>query len=135
MKARILVIDDEAAIRDSMRMILEYEGYEFLGAATGEEGIALADREAVDLVFLDIKMPGMDGLEVLRQIKDRHPALPVIMVTATSTSWRCASIAPSTKGESPDCLCPRPATRPTSGGGRLGRASVPALPLSCSSGM
>ena len=57
MKARILVIDDEAAIRDSMRMILEYEGYEFLGAATGEEGIALADREAVDLVFLDIRCP------------------------------------------------------------------------------
>ena len=64
-KPRILVIDDEAAIRDSLRMTLEYEGYEFIGAATGQEGLALAEREAPDLVLLDVKMPGMDGLEVL----------------------------------------------------------------------
>ena len=50
-------------------MILEYEGYEFLGAATGQEGLALAEREAPDLVFLDIKMPGMDGLEVLERLQ------------------------------------------------------------------
>ena len=85
MKARILVIDDEAAIRDSMRMILEYEGYEFLGAATGEEGIALADREAVDLVFLDIKMPGMDGLEVLGRLKAVGETLPVVMISGHGT--------------------------------------------------
>ncbi|MBI3262689.1 MAG: response regulator, partial [Acidobacteria bacterium] len=65
MKARILVIDDEAAIRDSMKMILEYEGYEFVGAATGQEGLNIVEREPPDLVFLDIKMPVMDGLEVL----------------------------------------------------------------------
>ena len=69
MKSRILVIDDEVAIRDSLRMILEYEGYEFLGAATGQDGLSLLGRETVDLVFLDIKMPGMDGLEVLQRIK------------------------------------------------------------------
>src|SRR5512137_2828955 len=85
MKARILVIDDEAAIRDSMRMILEYEGYEFLGAATGEEGIALADREAIDLVFLDIKMPGMDGLEVLGRLKAASETLPVVMISGHGT--------------------------------------------------
>jgi len=85
MKTRILVIDDEAAIRDSMRMILEYEGYEFLGAATGEEGIALADRESVDLVFLDIKMPGMDGLEVLARLKTVADSLPVVMISGHGT--------------------------------------------------
>ena len=69
MKPRILVIDDEAAIRDSMRMTLEYEGYQFVGAATGQEGLALIERDPPDLVFLDIKMPGMDGLEVLERIK------------------------------------------------------------------
>ena len=69
MKPRILVIDDEAAIRDSLRMILEYEGYEFIGAPAGPEGIALAERESPDLVFLDIKMPGMDGFEALDRIK------------------------------------------------------------------
>ena len=58
-KSRILVIDDEAAIRDSLKMTLEYEGYEFIGAATGQEGLALAEREAPDLVLLDVKMPGI----------------------------------------------------------------------------
>jgi len=85
MKPRILVIDDEPAIRDSMRMILEYEGYEFLGAASGEEGIALAQRESIDLVFLDIKMPGMDGLEVLSTIKASAEELPVVMISGHGT--------------------------------------------------
>ena len=85
MKARILVIDDESAIRDSMRMILEYEGYDFLGAATGEEGITLAERESVDLVFLDIKMPGMDGLEVLGKLKAQADQLPVVMISGHGT--------------------------------------------------
>ena len=85
MKARILVIDDESAIRDSMRMILEYDGYEFLGAATGEEGITLAERESVDLVFLDIKMPGMDGLEVLGKLKAHGDQLPVVMISGHGT--------------------------------------------------
>jgi len=85
MKSRILVIDDEAAIRDSLRMILEYEGYEFVGAATGEEGIALVEREAVDLVFLDIKMPGMDGLEVLGRLKRVADSLPVVMISGHAT--------------------------------------------------
>ena len=69
MKSRILVIDDEAEIRRSVRMILEYEGYEVIEASSGPEGIALAEREAPDLVFLDIKMPGMDGLEVLQRLR------------------------------------------------------------------
>jgi two-component system nitrogen regulation response regulator NtrX len=85
MKPRILVIDDEAAIRDSMRMILEYEGYEFLGAAAGEEGIALVENESVDLVFLDIKMPGMDGLEVLGRVKALAEGLPVVMISGHGT--------------------------------------------------
>ena len=69
MKPRILVVDDEASIRDTLRMILEYEGYDVLQAATGEEGVKLIEREAPDLVFLDIKMPGMDGLEVLQKVR------------------------------------------------------------------
>ena len=85
MKPRILVIDDEAAIRDSMRMILEYEGYEFLGAPGGQEGIALVERESPDLVFLDIKMPGMDGLEVLQRIKAISEATPVVIISGHGT--------------------------------------------------
>jgi two-component system, NtrC family, nitrogen regulation response regulator NtrX len=85
MKPRILVIDDEAGIRDSMRMILEYEGYEVLAAATGEEGIALVQREPIDMVFLDIKMPGMDGLEVLGRLRTIAEALPVVIVSGHGT--------------------------------------------------
>jgi two-component system, NtrC family, nitrogen regulation response regulator NtrX len=84
-KARILVIDDEAAIRDSLRMTLEYEGYEFIGAATGQEGIALAERDAPDLVLLDVKMPGMDGIEVLERLRHMNETLPVVVVSGHGT--------------------------------------------------
>jgi two-component system nitrogen regulation response regulator NtrX len=84
-KFRILVIDDEAAIRDSLRMTLEYEGYEFLGAATGQEGLALAEREAPDLVLLDVKMPGMDGIEVLERLRNMNDSLPVVVVSGHGT--------------------------------------------------
>jgi len=84
-KSRILVIDDEAAIRDSLRMTLEYEGYEFVGAATGQEGLALAEREAPDLVLLDVKMPGMDGLEVLERLRHTNDALPVVVISGHGT--------------------------------------------------
>ena len=86
MKARILIIDDEAGIRDSMRRTLEYQGYQFVGAATGQEGLALIERDPPDLVFLDIKMPGMDGLEVLERIKAANPAVPVVMVSGHGTA-------------------------------------------------
>jgi two-component system, NtrC family, nitrogen regulation response regulator NtrX len=85
MKPRILVIDDEAAIRDSMRMILEYEGYEFVGASSGPEGLALVERETPDLVFLDVKMPGMDGIEVLTRVKALQETLPVVIVSGHAT--------------------------------------------------
>ena len=85
MKPRILVIDDEAAIRDSLRMILEYEHYEFLGAASGPEGISLIKRDTPDLVVLDIKMPGMSGLETLAEIRKVDEAVPVAMISGHGT--------------------------------------------------
>jgi two-component system, NtrC family, nitrogen regulation response regulator NtrX len=85
-KPRILVIDDEGAIRDSLRMILEYEDYQFVGAATGQEGIAAVQRERPDLVLLDIKMPGMDGLEVLRKLHALDETLPVVMISGHGTT-------------------------------------------------
>src|SRR5687767_5047120 len=89
MKPRILVIDDEAAIRDSLRMILEYEDYQFMGAASGQEGVALVQRDRPDLVLLDIKMPGMDGIEVLRKLHGLDETLPIVMISghgATATA-------------------------------------------------
>jgi two-component system nitrogen regulation response regulator NtrX len=84
-KSRILVIDDESAIRDSLKMMLEYEGYEFLGAATGQDGLALAEREGPDLVLLDVKMPGMDGIEVLDRLRAMNESLPVVVVSGHGT--------------------------------------------------
>src|SRR5947199_7657974 len=84
-RSRILVIDDEAAIRESLRMTLEYEGYEFIGAATGQEGLALAEREAPDLVLLDVKMPGMDGIEVLERLRNMNDQLPIVVISGHGT--------------------------------------------------
>ena len=86
MKSRILVIDDEAAIRESLRMILEYEDYQFVGAASGQEGLSLVQRDRPDLVLLDIKMPGMDGMEVLRKIHAIDETLPVVMISGHGTT-------------------------------------------------
>jgi two-component system nitrogen regulation response regulator NtrX len=68
-----------------MRMILEYEGYEFVGASAGQEGLGLIERESPDLVFLDIKMPGLDGLEVLPRIRAIDESLPVVMISGHAT--------------------------------------------------
>ena len=85
MKARILVVDDEAEIRRSVRMILEYEGHDVQEASSGPEALALVQREAPDLVFLDIKMPGMDGLEVLQKMREVNEMLPVVIISGHAT--------------------------------------------------
>jgi two-component system nitrogen regulation response regulator NtrX len=84
--ARILVIDDEENIRKSLKMILEYEGYEFFEAATGEDGLEmLRETVGVDLVLLDIKMPGKDGIEVLTEIKQKPYSPEVVMISGQGT--------------------------------------------------
>jgi two-component system nitrogen regulation response regulator NtrX len=84
-KPRVLIVDDEDAVRSSLRMIFEYEGYEVLLAASGPVGLRLAEQEAPDLVFLDIKMPQIDGLEVLKQLKDRDGSPPVVILSGHGT--------------------------------------------------
>ncbi|TKJ28556.1 Fis family transcriptional regulator [bacterium (candidate division B38) B3_B38] len=79
-KAKILVVDDEEGIRDSLRMILEYEGYEVLLADEGRKGLTLTQLHNPDLMLLDIKMPGMDGLEVLKELKEKLVAPPIVVV-------------------------------------------------------
>ena len=86
MKPRILVVDDEAAIRDSLRMILEYEDYEFVGASNGPDAITQVQRDRPDLLLLDIKMPGMDGMEVLRKIRAIDETLPIVMISGHGTT-------------------------------------------------
>jgi len=80
-KARILIVDDEEAIRSSLKMIFEYEGYECLLAANAAAGLKIAEKDAPDLIFLDIKMPQTDGLEALRQLKESGSTIPVVMLS------------------------------------------------------
>jgi two-component system nitrogen regulation response regulator NtrX len=85
MKPRILVVDDEAEIRRSVRMILEYEGYDVLEASNGPEGLTMIERDGPDLVFLDIKMQGLDGLEALQRIRQTNESLPVVIISGHGT--------------------------------------------------
>ena len=81
MKTRILVVDDEEPIRKTMRMTLEYEGFDVIEAASGSEALDIIESASPDLVFLDIKMSGMDGLEVLERIKQDSPEIQVVMIS------------------------------------------------------
>jgi two-component system nitrogen regulation response regulator NtrX len=85
MRRRILVIDDDAGIRDSLRMILEYENFGVIEAAFGPDGIARVKRGPPDMVILDIKMPGMNGLGTLAEIRTIDEALPVAIVSGHGT--------------------------------------------------
>ncbi len=82
---KILIVDDEKSIRDSLAQVLKYEGYAVREARDGKEAIALAMEEQLDAVLLDIKMPGMDGIEVLKRIKEIDSDMPVIMISAHGT--------------------------------------------------
>ncbi len=82
---RVLIIDDEAAIRESLDTLLSLEGYAVESAADGKQGLARLDTQSYDLVLLDLALPGQNGLEVLAQIRERQPELPVIMITAYGT--------------------------------------------------
>ena len=82
MARTILVVDDEPSIVQTLAGILQDEGFEVLTASDGETALQVVEEESPDLVFLDISLPGMDGLEVLQQLKEHQPLLPVVMVSA-----------------------------------------------------
>lgn len=79
---KILVVDDDPAIRMLYKEELEEEGYEVVVASSGKEALELFEKEMPDLVTLDILMPDMDGIQLLRKMKEMRPRLPIIMSTA-----------------------------------------------------
>ena len=81
----ILIVDDDSSVRESLKMILEYERYEVEFAENGEQGLQKIDRLPVDVVLLDVKMSGMDGIEVLTKIKQKNDKLPVVMISGHGT--------------------------------------------------
>jgi excisionase family DNA binding protein len=80
-RANILVVDDEEIIRSLFKKTLERLGHKVVAAETGLKGLELVKQQDFALVFLDLKMPGMDGAELFRQIKTIRPQLPVIIIT------------------------------------------------------
>jgi two-component system nitrogen regulation response regulator NtrX len=84
-KPLVLVVDDESDIRSTLRMILEYEGYELAEASSGEDALHRAASDRPDAVILDIKMPRMDGLEVLARLKQAEPGLPIVVISGHGT--------------------------------------------------
>lgn len=83
--SKILVIDDEKSIRNSMKEILSFEGYEVIATDNGLEGLVALKTEKPEAVFCDIKMPKMEGIEVLERIKEINPSIPVIMISGHGT--------------------------------------------------
>ncbi len=85
-KARVLVIDDDQIVLDSISQILTDENYDVDVTLRGGEGLERAIREDYDLVLTDIRMPDMGGIQVLRDIRQKRPALPVVMITGYATA-------------------------------------------------
>jgi DNA-binding NtrC family response regulator len=83
--AHLLIIDDEKPIRTSLREILEYEGHKVSEAGTGMDGILAATKTAHDAIFCDVKMPQMDGLDVLDMLAKKNVPTPVIMISGHGT--------------------------------------------------
>jgi len=85
MKNRIMVVDDEASIRRSLSDILLDEGYDVILASDGYEALQRLNAVIPDLILLDIWMPGMDGTEILKEIKNRWPDIKVIVISGHGT--------------------------------------------------
>src|SRR5262245_26600413 len=85
-KARVLIVDDEKSMRDLLSITLEKEGYDVETAAGGELAIEMLHRETVDVVITDLRMPKVDGLQVLRAGKEISPDIAVIVITAVAST-------------------------------------------------
>ena len=83
--AHILVVDDEGSIRDALRQLFEYEGHKVSVASDGMDALKALEGDQPDLVFLDVKMPGLDGLEVLERMRDKGVTVPVVMISGHGT--------------------------------------------------
>lgn len=78
---RVLIVDDDALVRETLRFVLEDGGYQVYAASSGAEALRVLEQKPVDIVLSDIFMPGMNGFDLLRQIRERAPDTPVILIT------------------------------------------------------
>ena len=92
--AKILVVDDDIAVQTTIRILLERAGHSVVVAGDGRKGLAIFETGEFDLLFLDIFMPGMDGLETMRLVHQQQPLIPIIVISGN----------PLTSGSGPDFL-------------------------------
>lgn len=85
MPGRVLVADDEASVRDLLARVLGNAGHEVVAVESGEAALLRLARERFDILVVDKNLPGMDGLDVMRLVRDHHPHLRAIMITAFPT--------------------------------------------------
>lgn len=88
MSKRILIIDDDLAVRDTLITILEDHGYEVITAVNGEQGLAVFRRERPDLLVTDIVMPVKEGLQTIREIREEWPDMKIIAISGGSRTER-----------------------------------------------
>jgi len=135
-RARVLVVDDESVVCESCRRVLSEEGYEVCTSTDPRQGLEQAQKENFELVIVDLKMPGVSGLEVLRGIKEKKPRTVVMIITAYPSvetavkSGRLGAAEYLLKPFTPDDLCSKVREAIQTGGDRTpsgARAEEPAL--------
>src|SRR5437667_12758037 len=94
--AKILIVDDDNAVQATIRLLLERAGHAVVAASDGRKGLDLVEREDFDLLFLDIFMPGMDGFETMRRLRQQRPSIPIIVISGRPL--------PSDPADGPDFL-------------------------------
>ena len=94
--AKILIVDDDSSVQTTLRLLLEGAGHNVVAADDGRHGLERIKAEAFDLLFLDIFMPGMDGFETLRLVRQQNPSLPIIAMSGRPI--------PSNSAEGPNFL-------------------------------
>jgi CheY-like chemotaxis protein len=94
--ATILIVDDDAAVQTTIGLLLERAGHHVVSASDGRKGLLSLEAGHFDLLFLDIFMPGMDGFETMRMVRQQHPRIPIIVISGRPM--------PSNAGASPDFL-------------------------------
>ena len=85
MRLSVLVVDDDPTVRAVLTALLGFDGVDIATATDGPSAVAMAEDEPPDVVLLDVNLPGMDGFEVCRRLKERAPEKPVVMLTARSS--------------------------------------------------
>ncbi len=93
MKKRIMVLDDDEQIRKSLSKLLQTEGYDVALASAGEEALELFDPRTVDLLLLDLSLPGKSGWDVFERVTSLHPLLPIIIITGRHKQRELAAAA------------------------------------------